>query len=325
MSIVSVNKLFTGRGGTDNFRRRKTWRETWEVVVSSLTDDDESTAAQATGVPRIGQRHEKYPAGVVVDVSSDQSEDSPYIWYISVQYDTQPDMPDATDPTQAGDGGGGSTDPKDIPENPLARPARWRTFFESVQEVAQEGYAVTGGGKDVAKAPEAILNSAGCQFDPPVMVEVDRFAFAITKNVKSISVAALCALQGAVNEKPWRGAPARTMKVKSVETQSGFENGVSFVEATLTIVHNPDTWDVQILDCGYYEKKTRTDPTDPTHQRKLTKLERMRDPTGAECTEPLPLNGHGLILRPDLGDKPVFLRWVPKQQRVVDFATALPF
>lgn len=166
-----------------------------------------------------------------------------------------------------------------------------------------------------------IANSAGLPFDPPLMVEVSRAVLQVTKNMPVATLEYLVTLKNAVNSIPWRGRAARTAKVLKIEHDGGKQqNGIKYVTTQWEIGLDPDTWDLRALDAGTGTFRTVNNPNPPGGTSK--QFIRFRDIYGDEF-DILPLNGGGNVLGPD--DDPVFLRFLPLQQRLIDFNQALPF
>jgi hypothetical protein len=311
VGIVSCNKLYGGRSGSGDLFGHRTYSETYEVVTNSVLDNELTvTSILAVGLPRVGTRHPSDPAAILVSHEPTQSDDSPFIWYVVAKYDTAPDFPNSTDPD------GTTTDPAQIPENPLLRPPVWKVSFRTNSEPAREWKRIDD--KDtIAAAYTLVANSAKFPFDPPLMVECARPVLRVTRNVQLVTVDYLMKLEGAINEKPWRGFPKWCARIEMTEASGKFENGIAYVELTIDIALNKDTWIPKVLDAGFHEMTERTQPTGPP---KLVPT-RIRDPFGGDGPYPLDGNGHKL---PGNGE-PVFLRGLPKQYQLADFAALLGF
>lgn len=314
MALVSIYRLWTSRGGTDTFTRQRTYREVWEAVTDSAADDEEVVAgagAAALGLPRLGQPHPRFPAAVCVEISAEQSEETPFRWMVNLKYDSSPTLPNSTDP----DGGGQS--PGDIPENPLLRPAQWKIAGQKTTEPGTQWRVVDAGG-NLAAALTPIRNSAKLPFDPSLQIEVSRPVIRVTKNVPFVTLEYLLRLQDAVNDRVWRTLPKWTARVDNYDTSNKFENGVSFVELSVDITLKAETWLAKILDAGFFTLDQRTNLTTGQQEQKWTKI---RDPFGHEATEPQPLDGNGRRLAPT--DDPVFLRGLPSNYHLENFTALL--
>lgn len=304
MAVVSVDKLFTGRGGADNLQKRRVYREVWEVVTNSASDG-EQVVANAAGVPPLGSSHPVDAQAIVTGVDADQSEDTPFLWLVRVTYDSKPDFPNALDPQT-----GQTLSPAEIPANPLDRPAVWEFSFVATSEPAVKWRKIIN---DVpGEAAEAITNSAGMPFDPPVMVEVARPVIRVTKNVASVTGAFLNQLEGAINDRPWRGLNKWCARVSGVRAGNKWENEIPFVELAIEIAIRRETWALEVLDAGMWEK---------TVVGGANKYTQIVDPFGAPASEPQPLNGTGQKLAPGLA--PNYLRGLPHVYHEEDFATLL--
>lgn len=312
MAVVSVNKLFTGRGGADTFTRQRTYREQWEVVTNEATDDEEVAAgasAAALGLPRLGQPHDRFPFAVCTEIEAQQSEDTPFHWLVAVKYDSNPPLPNGTTP----DGAGQS--PADIPANPLLRPATWELSFETTTEPATTWRVVDAGG-NLAGNYTPVRNSAKLPFDPALQVEVSRPVYRITKALPFLPTAFVASLENALNDRLWRGLPKWTAKIRGCRASNKYENGVAYVELSLEIAIKAETWVPKILDAGLYALEKRDVNRDGN---KRDVWVRIVDPLGGDG--PFPLDGNGQRLAAD--KDPVFLRGIPGNFQLQNFAALL--
>lgn len=309
MAILSVSKLWTARGGTDTFTRQRTYREQWEVITDSADDDEEVVAGPASGLPRLGQPHPRYPTARVVEINPEQSEETPFRWLVGIKYDSRFDLANSTSPD------GASQDPENIPENPLLRPAEWRIALESNRTKAATHWRPVNAG-NIAANFVPIVNSAKLPFDPPVQAEFHYPKIEITKNIPFVSLEFLMLLQDAINDRPWRTLPKWTAKIGGVSSRSRYENGVAFVELSVMLEINPDTWITQVLDAGNYELTQRTNLANGQQEQTWTEI---KTPFGGEG--PKPLNGQGRRLRP--GDDPVFLAGLVRPLHLENFTALL--
>lgn len=310
MSITSLERLFTGRGGSQDFGRRRTYREQWEVLTDSLLDD-EQVVGNALGLPRLGRRNPRDVRAFVVKVTPDQSEDTPYRWVVTVEYDSHPDLPTATNPDGAGQ------DPETVPENPLLRATTWKINGQKTSEPVINWRVVDALG-NMAVAFTLPVNSAKLPFDPPLMCEVSRPVIRLTKNVPAVSMQFLLSLQDAVNDRVWQTLPKWTARIDNYDAQSKIEGGVAFVELSIDIALRRETWVSRLLDSGLMELGERQDPVTFLQVPVWTKI---RDPFGKDADTPQMLDGAGKRLKP--GADPVFLRGLPINYHLADFATLL--
>jgi hypothetical protein len=396
MAAVSVRKMFTSRGGTDDFSKHRTYTRVYEVWTDDEADDEQIVGVadvDGVAIPELGAEFEPDPDAVVVSLVAEQSDETPLLWYVTVEYDTDPPSVNADKPEQNvgfdGAGAGEVIDKTDRPENPLAEPATWALGFEDSEEPAIEGVEVNEAGELIVVNPAAwainteykkgdyrtnggnvylcvtagtsagaggpagiiagipdntvtwnyydtlantqndpnravrvaIMNSAWMPFDPPPMVEVSRLVLSVTKNMPVATVEYLLLLKNAVNATPWKGAPARCARIKDVTHDGGKQtNGIKFVTTKWEIAIDADTFDLRVLDAGFYERVTYTDEDT---QEQVTEIVRIKDANDDGATVPFLLDGNGRKLAH--GAPPVFLRFVPAQQRIIDFNALLPF
>lgn len=328
MALVSINRLWTSRGGTDTFTRQRVYREQWEAITDSATDDEEVVAgagAAALGLPRLGQPHPRYPFAVCTEIEAEQTEESPFRWMVSLKYDSNPQLPNGTDPD------GASQDPADIPDNPLLRPATWELSFETTTEPATRWIPMNTAG-DLIGAPAGggitgavrrllnpggfvpIRNSALLPFDPALQVEVSRPVYRITKNVAFLPTTFAMSLENALNDRLWRGVPRYCAKIRGCRAANKFENGVAYVELSIEIALKSETWIPSILDAGFYTYSPGSQSGTPP-----PKWTPIVDPQEG----PYLLDGDGQRLAANAD--PVFLRGLPANYQLQNFAALLNF
>lgn len=301
MSVASVNELWDGRSGQDTFTKRRTFSRAFEVITTDPADNA-AVAGGTSLLPRLGDGYPLDPAALVVAVKPQQDSDNPYRWIVTIDYDTQPDIPQSQQASQQpvnGQSQQQEQQPAQVPENPLSRPPVWKYSYQQTTEAVR----VDNGGA-------AVVNSAGLPFDPPATIEVSRPVLSVTVNRAAFDHSAFDQLQDAVNSKQWWGLNPRVARCIGLEVASAFENGVAYWTVTYTFALKYDTWDLRILDCGYTEKVVEHHVGDPgpvTRQRKI------KDPYGREATEPVPLDGNGAKLA--VGDPPVFLTFRVYRER----------
>ncbi len=147
MAVVSVNLLFTGRGGKETFERQRTYKRVYEVITDN-PNEAEQVVGNAVGIPQLGTPFFTDPYAVVVDVDVEQSEASDLIWLVTVSFDSKPKMPAAVDPN------GTTHDPVAAnTQDPLARPAQWRFSSIDTEEPLTEWRRVKADGTPVFTNP----------------------------------------------------------------------------------------------------------------------------------------------------------------------------
>jgi hypothetical protein len=187
----------------------------------------------------------------------------------------------------------GAYDATQLPSNPVDWPLRISHSFAKFESVADED---TDG--------NAILNSAGDYFDPPVTRDDSRPILRIQRNEKEFDPDTAFKYKDAVNKDPFFGADPGTVKCADIQAELSFNNDVGwFYACTYEFEYNPDGWEKQILDMGL-KYLDATDTLVPVMEK------------GIPATSPVLLDGGGGILAS--GDDPVFLKF--KVYPEVDFA-----
>jgi len=265
-----------------------------ETIEYRVTTDDKTITRydiMTSGLlPVKYQQHPQNPLMTVRDVTLDQDE-APTVWTATVSYSSAPyDKDDEED--------------EDF-DSPLDKPARirWTTtqFTKPVFRDLNE---------------EAIVNSAGDYFDPPIEVDASRFSLVVEKNVASVPTWVLTypnTINDASFDVQGLTIPARTAKMSELaisEVQK--EQDVEFYTITFRLeLANADEedWVVRVLDQGLHE----IDSED-------TKTPILID--GEAAKQPVLLNGDGsAISNPEPIDA-VFLDFYVYREK--DFS-ALPF
>lgn len=403
MAIVSVRRMFPGRSGKREYDNRVTYNDVYEVVTDDPADGetvvgnavDPDTAVR---VPLHGDSHPDNISAVVVSVSPEQSDESYYIWYVTVDFDNRPETSgkDFSSPTDAAP----QDKPGEWPANPAQEAAKWRIGSIDRQEVVRQWLRVSGGGKyqfinppvwvlstaykrgtyvlsngnvyealndgtsAAAGGPagqgdanrevidntvvwyfhathaqtqndprhailEGCFNSGKLPFDPPQLTDVSIPTIIVTKNILYPSDGSIISysmrIKNAVNISVWRDCPPRTAKVLKFDAGNENKAGSDYIVATWEIGLDPDTWDLRLLDCGFGSTGLRTvpDPANPpagTIQKKM--FYRFRDPFGEPIDSAVPMDGAGGMLDPE--KDPVFLRGIPRQQKLLDFNIEIP-
>lgn len=325
MAVASVSEIWDGRQGGQKLPGRvRDYTRVFEVVTDSASDGPVvalGAGAVALGLPLFGASYPDDIGAIALEISPRQHSDDPRRWLVDVRYSSEfgagsEGGESAAQPSETAGGDGGEEPPEELPENPILRPPVWKITFqqnrEPVGKAARVWYdAETDVVSDIDEEPTAVRNSANLPFDPPAEIEVSRPVISVTVNrsASQYRLADVVSLQDAVNFEEWYGLPPRCGRCIGVEVGSKYENGIAYVEMTYQIAINYKTWDLRILDAGYYTKEGSTPP----------KWVKIVDDTGREPSQPVPLNGAGAKLDPDAD--PVFLRW--SAYRAVPFSTLI--
>jgi hypothetical protein len=184
------------------------------------------------------------------------------------------------------------------PQDPLDQP----------KEVAWSSSAYT---RPVVKDNDgnAIVNSAGESFDPPLTEDGHNVVGTITYNSDQYDPQLGATFEDAVNKDTEKianlTAEPRTAKIIEVGATQEFFSGTPYWVVTVKVEINLNTWDREVLDQGLHELAPIS-----------LELVRMETDDGADATEPLLLNGGGERLLP--GEDPEFLTFRTLEEK--DFA-----
>lgn len=398
MGIASVEPLFEGRSGSQSWKFRRTGSRTFEVI----TDDVNTTEAEVLSaihpedaskkIPNYGDSHPGLPTAVCVDKEAEQDDETPFRWFVRVEYDSEPETGASQEVSPTGEGTNAGEKPGNRVENPLNRPAQWKLGSVDRTDVVREwvpvladgtpefvvppdwataklyrvGKYVKNGGNvyrcvvsgtsaagpagvgpglitdgtakwvfwsTLAAAttdPRAairvpVLTSGHIPMNPPNTTEVTLVTIIITKNLPSVDPFYASRIRNAVNAFPWKGLPARVFKVLKFDAQGKDEGEFKFAEATWEVGIDPETWDLRPMDQGFgtLELTMVPDPDNPGMDKEVRRYIAHKDPSGEPVSEPVAMNGAGSQLEPD--EDPVFLRGVPAQMGLIDFAEYIPW
>lgn len=264
MSIVSTVELWDSRSGEQSWKGVVKYARKFRVVCSDNTDHT-TTILSSGSIPSRLQSHPSNAFALVESrkVSNDPADPRQYL--VDVSYTSQFDQ-----------------DPASTNEDPLSRPAIWSFSFERATKAVRED--LDG---------NALDNSAGVPFDPPVEVETSIPIIKIDINKASFSYASIATLQDCVNDATWNGFAAGTVKVRGVEVKQQFENNQLYWSYSWTLAVKWDGWQAKILDQGFHELDDDGEP----------KL--IRDAFGNPLPHPSRLDGDGNKL--ESGEPSVFL------------------
>jgi hypothetical protein len=301
MAVVYVEELFAGRAGSDGIERNRTYVRTFEVRTDD-PNDDAFTAGAGTGIPRNGEEHPSDEFATMTRINAYQSDADNTLWQVTCEYQSEPaedqqrealtyDSSGNPETTPEGDvGGGGGSFVRD--DDPTARSAQWSNTTETVMEIAEEEAGFFGG-----IFGDAILNSAGDPFDPPVMVERQYGVITITKNVPLnspiLQLSKLAEFRNTINDADYLGHDAGTLRVAQLDTASAIENRTAYAVVTLQVKIRPEGWVRRVIDRGFNMLSTY----DPNGDAMLvTEKTRIKDRHGEPLGEPSLLDGSGGVL-----------------------------
>jgi hypothetical protein len=295
VAVISVEKLFEGRTGSDNLERTREYSDIWEV----LTDDDQDDPTVAGGtalLPRLGEPHPNDSYAVVVSNRPMQDATTPRRWLVTIGYSSNlpvgqqrealaydsSGQPSENAGATSATGGGGTVERQDDPRN---RPPTFEVDWEEKTEIVRRD--ING---------DAITNSAEDPFDPPPTREVALPIITITKNLAIdsplLNLGTQAEYQDITNsDTPW-GFAEKTLRFGRIRHRAAVENDVAYAEFSLSIKVNWETWALFIADAGFRDLDGVwfTDPE-----------------TKALPADPKPLDGAGFELA--VGDPPVFLEY----------------
>lgn len=224
MSVVSVITKARGSSCQADSDGRRQYTIKLQVVTDDVSDGPQ-TVGDALGFEpfdEYGFGNDSDPEAHAKEIEITRSSDSPFIWDVTVNYDTTVE---------------------DWDENPLARPTVIDYSFVQFQRVAAQ---------DINQ--KAIINSAGRYFDPPIEVDDSRLVITMTRNELVFPLANAIAYQDATNSDAWFGLAPGQAKVNNITGKFTKEGGYNFYECVYEFQVRWETWTLNVLDQGLYTK-----------------------------------------------------------------------
>lgn len=189
--------------------------------------------------------------------------------------------------------------------SPLARPYEISYSHEHFQEVVE---------KDVND--QAILNTAGEYFDPPIERDASRPVLTITRNEAEFPTGIANSYANAINSDYFQGGIAGTVKVFNISGQRVVEEfdgeEIDYWKMTYEFHYKKDGWQRKILSQGRSQLVLDI-------ESELPKLEKITyENSGDQVVDPVPLDEDGARIDPE--DLPDAAYFIP-----VDVYESMPF
>lgn len=150
----------------------------------------------------------------------------------------------------------------------------------------------------------ALLNSAGSAFDPPLSEDIADSVFIFKMNMATLRASLMKQYANAVNTDALAGAQPGELKILPPTSVPMVENGVPFFQETWKVVQRPNRkiggqqirgWDRLVLDEGRYRLPTDNEQDDTSD---VVKLIAIPDQNGDPTSDPVKLDGSGQPLDP---------------------------
>lgn len=285
MSIVLFEELWLDRGadsaGIDDSSATRQWR----VVTNDKTNDSLYVLSYGLSAGILPQRYTPHPSNAYLTarrLRADSQSETPLHWIVTVSYSSAPV----------------SSEEKDKQENPnpLNRKAKFRWSTNLYREAVE---------KDIDD--NAILNSAGDYFDPPIERDRSNWVVTVTKPVTSVPAWLLDYNNCPINESSFTvdGVTVEEKKARLTTIDIGeeqIENDVKYRVITMQIEFKKEGWTAKILDQGLRKRLDLAGGWKQVHIEKENE-----DGELSKVTSPVLLDGSGGVLEEPSPDTSVFL------------------
>ena len=236
MTVTLFDEIHSGRQGSSEGLAKTTSSRSWRVVTNNRYDDDVFVIRYGLSsnlLPQLYSPHPSWQALTARKVTASNQADSPHHYIVTVEYSSAPlDKEDK--------------DKEDNPD-PTTRPAviKWNTvlYREAVE-------------KDVDG--DAILNSAGDYFDPPIERDRSNWTCNVRKNLANPPTWLLdynnCPINSSSFTVDGVSVQARKARLSMIDIgEKQIENDVNFRTVTITLEFKKEGWQASILDQGLKE------------------------------------------------------------------------
>lgn len=273
MTVIYKGEAYDGRTAQNDLGIRTYTRAFW-LETTVVTEGAFAVGSNAS-LPIIGSVHPEDSTAWCRSLSVDNT--NPWkVWRVTANYSSE----------------------FELNTNPTSDPAIINWDTEQFQKPAVFDYS-----------GNAICNSAGDLFDPPVMVDDSRRTVTITKNLATVP-SWILSYQDAVNSDAFSidGFSIAVGKAKMQRVAVAAKerrNGTSFYPVTFTIHLQKSGWRIEPLDCGFRKKGTTT-----------TQRENITNDDGTAPPAPVFLNGSGGILANPSLTNAVFLNFTYYETKV---------
>jgi hypothetical protein len=217
---MTITYLGDNHGPATNTKGQRSYTRTFKLTTSAKTERAFHVGSHAS-LPVIGEVHPDDAGAWCTTLQVDPSD--PWKgWTVTAEYSTE----------------------RELAEDPTNDPAEITWGYEQFQKPAVTNYA-----------GQAILNSAGDPFDPPIMIDDSRPVVTISKNLASVPVWVFT-YQDAINLGSFTvdgitvdAGLAKMQDIKIVRRQS--RNGTSYRTVTFSIHLQKQGWSSKQLDAGF--------------------------------------------------------------------------
>lgn len=254
MTVIKANETWKGRLGTSDAGGERNYSRVYLIITNSVFD----TVVEAAVTPVLPALGDLFPSDSTAycqKLKGVQEPFSPKVWTFTASFSNK----------------------RQLNVNPLLVP----TEFVWGSEQFQRAYS-----KD--RFGEAILNSAGDPYDPPVIGDDSRVSVTMSRNVASIPPWFL-EVGDKLNSSSYQidGLNLNKERAKIQRVHAGRQessvDGILFRRISVTMHVQDKSWQKSILDAGFRE-------LDGTGQKM------MLGKDGHDVTSPTPLDGSGAQL-----------------------------
>lgn len=223
-----------GRGGRlERTEKGYVFRSTRTYIVKSdAKNESEYTVCMTSGLPIVGVTPTTDGA-TCRGLTPKQDTKSPYIWFVTADFDTEPINQNMGDP---------------VDPNPTTWIPIYKGKIETFPEVLYEDFSST---------PKKYVNSANNKFPEPLIVNRPIIVYEFPQyEDSSLTDVQIGDRNDTVNSGSVRGFAAQTLKCNISEFERGWYYGFECVRINYRIAYKKSTWLNKPLDMGYEYRPT---------------------------------------------------------------------
>lgn len=262
---TTLRGMKKGRGGKlSSTDKGYVYTESQEyVVISDVKNETIFNVLSTAGLPRIGFTSTAFANAVCRDLTPKQDTKSPYVWYVTADYTTEPLNQDT-------DG--------DDEDNP--NPTAWIPIYRGGIEITEDAMS-----EDFSTTPKKYLNSAGKAFPDPLVRRRPAIVYQFQQFIaSSVTDYQIGEYNDTINLTAFRGFPADTLKCTIGEFERGYFYGMDCTKVPVKLAYKRDGWLDKKLDAGYEARPAAGDKPVSTAGGRLALLAA----DGTEQAEGLP-------------------------------------
>ena len=287
MSIVLFEEIWLDRGAESSGIDDSSATRQWRVITNDKLNDSQYVIGYGLSAGILPTRFAGHPSNAYLTarrLRADSQTETPLHWIVTASYSSAPVSSEEKE--------------KEENPNPINRKAKFRWTTNLYREAVE---------KDIDD--NAVLNSAGDYFDPPVERDASNWVITVTKNMTTVPSWLLDYNNCPINESSVTidGITIEEKKARLTTIDIGeeqVENNVKYRVVTMQIETKKEGWTAKILDQGLRKRLDLAGGWKQVHIEKENE-----DGELSKVTSPVLLDGEGGVLDEPTPENAVFMEY----------------